>query len=120
MPPYLFFHLGLSFITLHEMDAVRCREWRIFPGLSLLNDTTGRLLFLLLHIPIFYWIYLQISGSAEPGTFRLGFDIFCILHLGLHILFLRHKNNEFKDGLSWLFITGAAGSGLADLLVSCL
>ncbi|MFM9839711.1 MAG: DUF6713 family protein [Cyclobacteriaceae bacterium] len=36
----LFFLLALTFILLHEMDAVRCKEWRIFPGLSLLNDSS--------------------------------------------------------------------------------
>ncbi|MFD2569233.1 DUF6713 family protein [Spirosoma soli] len=38
MPDEIFFYLGLAFLTTHELDAVRCREWRIFPGLSLLND----------------------------------------------------------------------------------
>jgi len=33
------FYLALSFMIIHEMDAVRCREWRIFPGLSRLNES---------------------------------------------------------------------------------
>jgi hypothetical protein len=40
-----------------------------------------------------------------------------IVHLGLHILFLKHKNNEFKDCISWTIIIGAGLCGLLDLIV---
>ncbi|WP_394341844.1 DUF6713 family protein [Sphingobacterium corticibacter] len=33
MAGHVFFYLGLSLLIMHEMDAIRCREWRIFPGL---------------------------------------------------------------------------------------
>lgn len=107
------FILGIAFILVHEMDAVRCREWRIFPGLSLLNDRMGMTLFVLLHIPVFYWLNIKIS-QGHPA-FIQGFDIFLIVHLFLHILFTRHKNNEFKDWLSWLIIAGAGLCGAIDL-----
>ncbi len=38
---HLFFYLAISFILMHEMDAIRCKEWRIFPLLSMLNDDLG-------------------------------------------------------------------------------
>lgn len=109
------FHLlGLVFIIMHEMDAVRCKEWRIFPGLSLLNDKVGSALFLILHLPLFYWVLNEIL--LENESFRIGFDYFLIIHLFLHVLFLLHKRNEFKDWISWSIIIGAALSGLVDIL----
>lgn len=106
--------LGLVFIVMHEMDAVRCKEWRIFPGLSFLNDKLGLIVFILLHIPLFYWILLEFQLNNE--NFRKGFNYFLIIHLFLHILFLTHKKNAFKDWISWSIIFGAALFGLLDLL----
>lgn len=118
MTPHLFFYLGLALLTLHEMDAIRCREWRIFPGLSWLDDKWGFPIFLFAHIPIFYLVYVQLAGSDDASGFIKGFDIFMIVHLGLHILFLRHPRNEFRDWISWTIIIGAALCGLMDLLVN--
>jgi len=50
MTEHLFFYLGLSLLLMHEMDAIRCKEWRIFPGLSMLSDKVGHIVFLFLHI----------------------------------------------------------------------
>jgi uncharacterized membrane-anchored protein len=48
--------------------------------------------------------------------FRKGFDIFMMVHLFLHLLFLQHKKNEFKDWISWSIIVGAGVCGLIDLI----
>lgn len=101
---------------MHEMDAIRCKEWRIFPGLSLLNDKVGFTLFVFLHIPIFFFLYWHLTHSQDLVAFILGFNIFMLIHLGLHILFLKHIKNEFKDWISWTIITGAGLCGFIDLL----
>lgn len=106
--------LGLVFIILHEMDAIRCKEWRIFPLLSFLNDKAGLIVFIFLHIPLFYWVLSEIQFNNE--NFRKGFDYFLIIHLILHLLFLAHKKNEFKDWISWVIIIGAALFGFLDLI----
>ncbi len=113
----IFFLLGLSFMTIHEMDAIRCKEWRIFPGLSMLNDKLGHILFIFAHIPLFFFIYWQLSQTENKEAFIKGFDIFMIVHLLLHLLFLNHKNNEFKDWISWSIIIGAGVCGLIDLIL---
>ena len=115
MSEYFFFYLGISLMTLHEMDAIRCREWRIFPGLSLLSDKLGHLVFVIAHIPLFYFIFWQLTRSQDIEVFMKGFNIFMIVHLLLHILFLKHKNNEFKDWISWSIIIGSGLSGIIDL-----
>ncbi len=113
-----FFYLGLSFITMHEMDAIRCREWRIFPGLSLLSDQLGYVVFIFAHIPLFLFIYWGLSYCQDRVAFMKGFDIFLMIHLGLHILYLNHKKNEFKDWISWTIIVSAGVSGLIDLIMN--
>lgn len=114
---HLLFFIGLSFLTVHEMDAIRCKEWRIFPGLALLNDKTGYLVFLLTHILLFFIVFYQLTYSSDNTGFIKGFEVFLIVHVGLHLLFLNHKKNEFKGWLSWMLITGAGLFGLADLLL---
>ena len=117
MTENIFFYTGLAFLTMHEVDAVRCREWRIFPGLSMLDDKSGRMAFLIAHIPLFYFIYWQLVYGQDKGAFMNGLSVFMMVHLGLHILYLRHRNNEFKDMLSWTIIIGSALSGMLHLLV---
>jgi hypothetical protein len=113
----IFFYLGLTFILIHEMDAIRCKEWRIFPGLSLLNDIWGYRIFLLAHIPLFLLLFIGLSGQGSLDGLMNGLDIFFIAHVGLHILFLAHKRNEFKDWISWTIILGAGFFGLMDLII---
>ncbi|MEM7375068.1 MAG: DUF6713 family protein [Bacteroidota bacterium] len=117
MSQHLFFYLGMSFLMMHEMDAIRCREWRIFPGLSYLKDQWGFPIFLFAHIPLFYWIFAELASSQTEGFIR-GWNYFFLIHLGLHLLFLFHPKNEFKDWISWSIIGGAALCGALDLLLS--
>lgn len=117
MVEHTFFYLGLSLLTMHEMDAIRCKEWQIFPVLSMLSDRLGHIIFVFAHIPLFFFIFWKLTHSQEIDAFIKGFSIFMIVHLGLHILFLKHKSNEFKDWISWTIIIGAGLYGLLDLLV---
>jgi hypothetical protein len=117
MTSHLFFYVALSFLTLHEMDAMRCREWRIFPLLSLLTDKLGQTIFLFAHVPIFFFIYWKLTHTLDLQLFIQNFDIFMIVHFGLHLLFLKHKNNEFKDWISWTIIIGAGLFAMIDLII---
>lgn len=110
-----YFLLGTTLILMHEMDAMRCREWRIFPGLSLLSDRVGMITFVLLHIPLFYWILFEVRVNYD--SFVYGFDIFLMVHFFLHLLLLLHKKNEFRDWISWSIISGAGLCGFVDLIV---
>lgn len=116
MTEYILFLIGISFLVVHEMDAIRCKEWRIYPGLSFLSDKVGQLIFIFAHIPLFFIVFYQLTYNSDNNAFIKGFDIFMIVHIGLHLLFLRHQNNEFKDWISWTLIIGAGLFGLADLV----
>lgn len=116
MIEHIFFYLGLTLLIMHEMDAIRCKEWRIFPGLSLLSDKAGYSVFIFAHIPLFFFIFWQLTSSNDLEGFVKGFNIFMIIHLGLHVLYLKNKKNEFKDWISWTIIIGAGLCGLIDLI----
>jgi len=115
----LAFHVSLAFLTVHELDAIRCKEWRIFPGLSLLDDRYGIMTFIFAHVPLFVWIFYNLSGiqAESSSAFRIGFAIFSVIHILLHALLFKNLKNEYRDWVSWTLIIGAGVFGLVDLLI---
>jgi hypothetical protein len=115
----IFFCLALSLLLAHEMDAVRRREWRLLPLLARVPDgEAAHALFTALHVPIYaLLLWGLLTGGATSARVVAGLDIFCVVHLGLHLLFLRHPLYEFRSPLSWALIAGAAIAGAIDLLV---
>lgn len=111
---HLFFYLGLSLILTHEMVAIRLKEWSIFPGLSSLDDNTGYLVYTLLHFPLFFFMFYGLCTNQIIVI--KGLDIFFIVHIGLHLVFLRHKKNQFKSLLSWTIISFVGLFGILDLV----
>lgn len=49
----LFFWLNLALLLVHELDAVRRQQWRMFALLNRLDDERAHQLFALLHVPLF-------------------------------------------------------------------
>ena len=119
MEPHFFFFMGLAFILTHELDAVKQHEWRMFPLTFWLPERPGYLIFTALHVLLFTLLFLNLYGvnGVNRGLVK-GLDIFFIVHVGLHLLFLAHPKNEFSSRFSWVLIGGAGLSGLVDLIVS--
>lgn len=111
---HLFFYLALCFILLHEMDAMRQKEWLIFPGLSLLKEEIGYVVFTILHIPLYFLLFIGLQNPSIKEQVISGLDIFFMIHLGLHILFLWHPKNPFKSFFSWAIIVLTAVFGGLD------
>ena len=120
MNELFFFFLAAGFMATHELDAMKCKEWEIFPGLSLLESSTGQTVFVILHIPLFALLFWGAGlTAADPmSSFRFGFNVFCIAHLVAHLAFLKHPRNQFRGPLSWSLIGGAALSAGIDLWVA--
>jgi hypothetical protein len=120
MGQYFFFFVGLSLILTHEMDAVRSREWRIFPLLERINnDQTGYVVFTVAHIPLYLTIFWNLFGvNGINQTLVRGLNIFFIVHVFLHVLYLRHPKNQFTSAVSWIVILGAGVAGLIDLVIN--
>jgi hypothetical protein len=117
MSSNILFYIALSVLITHEMDAVRCKEWRIFPGLSLLSDNLGFTIFLLAHIPLFSLLTFYLLNSSNIDSLIYYLEIFFIVHLVLHLLYIRHPKNEFKDWISWTLIIAPAVLGFTDLVI---
>jgi len=117
MTNHFFFYSGLIFIIIHEMDAIRCKEWRIFPGLASLDDLPAFRIFIFAHIPLFFAIIWSLNTFENQTALHHGFDIFFIAHIFLHVAYIKHKNNLFKDWISWTFILGAGLFGIIDIFV---
>ncbi len=116
MPENLSFYLALSFFVTHELDAIRCREWRIFPVLSFLNERTARSIFIFAHVPLMFALLYKLGDDHKEGNFIRYMDMFFVGHLLMHIFYIKHKDNEFKDWISWLIIGGAGLFGFINLI----
>jgi hypothetical protein len=112
---HLCFYIALSFLLTHEIDAVRCKEWQIFPGLSLLDDNKGYFVFTIAHIPLFSLLFWGLQTQTPNHNLIWGLDLFFIIHVGLHVLFLKHPKNQFTSFLSWFIIFGAGLFGGLDI-----
>ncbi|MGF1470472.1 MAG: DUF6713 family protein [Rubrobacteraceae bacterium] len=119
MPEHFFFFLGLSLLLAHEMDAVRVREWKIFPMLNNLRDEAGYVVFTALHVPIYVLLLWGLSGAGSVSRgLVFGLDVFFVVHAILHLVFHNHPENRFRSAFSYALIFGAGLSGVADLLFS--
>lgn len=115
----IIFYIGLSLFLMHEMDAVRKNEWKMFFYLSTLEQEKGFAVFSLLHIPFFFFIFWGLFAADEVirNHLMLVLDVFFILHFFLHLAFIRHHNNEFKSAMSWFIIGGLFLFGMVNIWV---
>ncbi len=117
MEAHILFFIGLSCILTHEMDAIKSCEWRIFPLIARLDEKTGYIVFTALHVPLYLLLFWSLYGENGLNLSLVrGLDIFFVIHLFLHVLFLRHPKNQFKEAFSWAVIVGAGVAGSLDLV----
>lgn len=116
MTDHLLFLMGLCFLLVHEMDAIRCREWRIFPVLSEVEDETGYVAFAALHVPLYALLLWGLyGGNGVNRGLIFGLDVFFIVHVVLHLIFYNHPENRFRSVFSYVLIFGASLFGALDL-----
>jgi len=116
------FALTLSLLLVHELDAIRAKEWRMFVVLQDLPEPKAYQIFALVHLPLFWMILLVLTrGSATAVTvLHYVVDIFLIGHTALHIGFRKHPNNGFTSVFSQVIIYAAGLAAMAHLLVISL
>jgi hypothetical protein len=113
------FLLALSLLLVHEMDAVRRHEWHILPVLAQIkDDQRGYVWFTALHVPLYVLVLWSISTSDASlrNAAVLGFNLFCMVHVALHLWFRKHPRYQFNTWFSWALILGAGIAGAIDLL----
>jgi hypothetical protein len=113
------FYIGIVLLLTHELDAISCHEWRMFPFICRLEESLGYRVFVMLHIPLLVLIFWFITHSSESMRygFQVGMDIFFILHLGIHYLFRSHPKNEFRGTFSKSLIWLTALAGFVHLIL---
>ena len=94
----------VSALVVHELDAIRNREWRFFFAPLPVDEETAYRAFVALHAPAL----VAVLWSLESATVQLGLDAFAVVHGGAHLLVRNHPRVEFDDRFSWLWIAGAA------------
>ncbi len=113
-----FFFLGFALLLVHEMDAVRLGEWRIFPLLRSLRDEAGYAAFAALHVPIYALLLAGLfGGGGASSALIVGMDAFFVVHVALHVVFRNHPENRFGSAFSWSLIAGSGACGLVDLVI---
>jgi hypothetical protein len=110
---HILFYVGLSLLICHELDAVARTEWRLLPGLSLLDDQAGYFWFVALHLPLFVLIFWA-TGHRRPVLRRrsqLAVDLFLVGHATAHFLLSGHEHYLFEGVLEWSSVYGGAAVG---------
>lgn len=118
MPPHPFFLLGCAFLLTHEMDAIACAEWRLFPVTSKLADEAGYRLFTALHVPLYALLLWGLVGGGTNRGLILVLDLFFVVHLFLHVLLRHLPAYGFKTAFSWALFVGAGVCGAVDLVLA--
>jgi hypothetical protein len=108
------FALTVSFLAVHELDAVRNHEWRFFFAPFPVDDETAYRAFTALHVPLFVVV---VSLYPLPA-FQTGLDVFAVAHGGVHLALRDHPLVEFSGWFSALWIYGASVLGALHLLVT--
>ena len=112
-----FFLLGFCFLLVHEMDAIRCKEWKLFPVTSKMGDEVGYVTFTILHVPLYALLLWELlGGDREDRVLLAGLDVFFVVHVVLHLLFIQHPEYRLRSAFSWTLILGAEVFGVIDLL----
>lgn len=104
----LFFSLILTFLFVHEMDAIRTKEWGMFIFLNRMPEEKAYIVFTLLHLPLYFVVFLVIFWQGEFAITILYYsiDLFLIGHGIIHFLFRNHKKNGFTSFFSKAIIYG--------------
>lgn len=111
--PDLIFVLGVTWLMLHELDAIRQGEWRFFFGGLKWDDERAYHAFVTAHIPLFVFILWHL----QAGWFQLIFDVFLIGHAIAHTLLRHHPHIRFNNAFSRWWIYGGAILGGAHLML---
>lgn len=107
------FLAGLTCLLIHELDAIQQQEWRFFFGWLSISDQAAYRLFTALHAPLLVIILLSVQN---PG-FQLVFDLFLIIHAGLHWALRQHPAINFNSAFSAVWIYGGAALGMLHLVL---
>jgi NADH:ubiquinone oxidoreductase subunit K len=77
------------------MDAIYRKEWLMMYRVNRLQESTAHVLFTGMHFFLFMAIFILLHENFIFIFWSM--NIFGILHLALHIAFVKHRNNEMNN-----------------------
>jgi hypothetical protein len=114
------FCLAVALLLGHELDAVARAEWNLLPILDGLEQTTAERAFVLLHIPLVWfllWAGFHRSDTVRRRT-RLGVCGFLVIHGGLHAAMSGHAQYAFEPPVETITVYGAAAVSAVYLVLA--
>lgn len=102
----LLFSINISLLLLHEMDAIKCKEWNMFIILKDMKESKAYLIFSVLHLPLYFaLIYLLSNGSVNTkNIIGLCINFFLLFHWVIHFAFRNKHQNNFRNLYSSILI----------------
>lgn len=113
------FLFNLSLFLLHEMDAIRRSEWKLFVVLKHMEDEKAYRCFTWIHLPLYTLILATLFSPVQTVTFWV-LDIFFIIHSLLHLLFEKHPHNAFKNVFSRSIVYPLGGIAAIHMMMLIL
>jgi hypothetical protein len=113
------YYTNLSLLLLHEMDAVRRREWNMMFAVNKLADESAYIVFSVLHLPLYVMMFYLVCGfnGAWGTTMMWALSVFFVLHGVVHKAFRAHASNEFRGVYSNLIIYSMSAIGLLQMVL---
>jgi hypothetical protein len=111
----ILFWINISLFILHEMDAVKTREWRMMIFMNRLSDDHGHIIFTALHFPLFMLIFFLMKYYFEYLVPAIA--VLFIIHQILHILFRKHTENRMNNMFSKAIILLMFANSCVTLLL---
>lgn len=113
---YAFFS-NFSALTLHEMNAVTWKEWRVF---GIVDDVLGERLFILVHFPLYFSLLSICTKTNAPigRAVSIGLSAFLILHLCMH--YAARKAGYFTDAFGFGLIGFVAVTAVIQLITTLM
>jgi hypothetical protein len=111
--------LNIVFFLMHEFDACYQGEWNMFRFLKPFREKTQYQIFLWIHFPLCVFLLYYLSTVLSFGNLRLWLlvNAFGVIHLIIHLIALKWKSNVFTSFSSFVFIAGAALTGILNLIL---
>ncbi len=102
----IIFSVIISLLLIHEMDAIRTKEWKMFVILKDMPEETAYRIFALIHLPLYFVVFYVIycGGATANYVLKIIIDIFLLGHAVIHYGFRKHHNNGFISQFSKIII----------------
>lgn len=93
------FALMVSLLFVHEMDAVRTKEWKMLILLKDMSYEKAYRIFTALHVPLYFVVAaVMIANDVSTGNvFTYALGCFLIAHAAIRFLFRRKADNGFTS-----------------------